>query len=200
MGQFFASLPRKILATVVIVVGTIVIIALNPPTTVCDAQFKVFVKSQVKNLFNDPSRINQPQKVVFGYAMDRCKETNTPGGCHGFFESLSSITRDLKNIPRNCVEDFSKRAVIEKVIWKSLELITRLAWGENPPGTYRDAAGWLSPPDLAIFCGLKDVVISFYGIGRYGEFSKAVGVDLPGAKELGYKETWTRMILSYNCN
>ncbi len=56
LDEFFRTLSRRTIVILSLVVGTLVIIMLNPPHTVCDAQLDVFKSSQTGFLFLDPKK------------------------------------------------------------------------------------------------------------------------------------------------
>jgi hypothetical protein len=199
LDRFFATLSRRALATGAIGFGILFILVANPPRTVCDSQYEEFQKDQVGRLTINPKLTVKPSKTTFHLAVEQCRFSNNMGGCLEFFEHLKIVLRDLSTTTEKCYADMGGRNEVKDTLWLSFELITRLAWGEAPPRTYRDSSGWLDTPNIAIFCELKGVMMKFYGSERLNAFSRDLIPRLPGASGMKFSEAWPRSVLSKGC-
>ncbi len=199
LDQFLATLPRRVIAVAVIGLGIMFIVFSNPPKTVCDSQYEHFVDAQKNVLFIDQKRKLKPNKTYFEINFDKCKTSNNAGGCFEFFQLLKETLRDLQDTPQTCYSDMGSRSIVKSTLWQSLELITRIAWGEKPPASYREANGWLESPNLVVFCQLKETIQNFYGKPRYTEFAKRVLPELPGAQAFPFEKAWTLSVLAASC-
>ncbi|MDZ4660634.1 MAG: hypothetical protein SGJ18_03350 [Pseudomonadota bacterium] len=199
LDRFFATLSRRALATSAIAFGILFILVANPPRTACDSQYEEFQKDQVGRLTIDSKLTVKPSKTTFHLAVEQCRFSNNIGGCLEFFSILKTVLRELDATTQKCFADMGGRNEVKDTLWVSFELITRLAWGEAPPRSYREAVGWLDTPNIAIFCELKEVMSQFYGPERMAAFSRDLIPKLPGGSGLRFTDAWPRSILSKGC-
>lgn len=102
-------------------------------------------------------------------------------------------------VPLECTQKLSSLPVLKNVIWESLELTVRLAWGAKPPDSYVQRLSWLSRQEVQTFCMLKQEAIDIYGKPRWDGFREKMLKSLPGADKLSRKEVWERILLSISC-
>lgn len=197
--QALANLSRGMLAFIAITVGILLIIVANPPPTVCDSQYEHFEEKTRSILFIDRKLKVKPTKTRFVIAFENCRAENSVGGCYELFVLLKDILLELDNTPEACYSDFGSRPVIKETLIKSLELTTRLAWGNKPPLNYREAGGWFDTPNLVVFCDLKDTYAKFYGRNSISTFARKLVPQLPEAKNMRFDVAWPLTLLAYNC-
>ncbi len=197
--QFLANLSRGMLAFIVITVGILLIIFANPPPTVCDSQYEHFEEKTKGILFIDKKLKVKPTKTKFVLAFEKCRAENSVGGCYELFVLLKDILLELDNTPENCYANFGSRPVIRETLNKSLELTTRLAWGNKAPVNYREAGGWFDTPNLVVYCELKDKYTKFYGKGALSTFARKLVPELPDAQKMKFDVAWPLSLLAYNC-
>lgn len=199
LDRFFATLSRRALATGSIAFGILFILLANPPRTVCDSQYEEFQKRQIGQLTLDPKLKIKPSKTAFHLAVEQCRFSNDIGGCLEFFNILKSVLRDLDVTNENCYSDVGGRNEVKDTLWVSLELITRIAWGEAAPRNYQESAGWLDSTNVALFCDLKETMNRFYGKEKLNSFSRDLLPKLPGGSQIKFSDAWPRSILSKGC-
>ncbi|MCC7403065.1 MAG: hypothetical protein IT288_01590 [Bdellovibrionales bacterium] len=199
MDRFLASLPKNILATLAIGGGIFLIILLNPPHTVCDAQMTIFKEAQKGFVFLDP-KSKSIETSDYELLTKQCRVSNSPGGCYELFARLKILIRDIEAVPTECRPKVGSENKVRKALWESLDLISRLAWGTKPPQSYYEKFGWLEPPDLLLFCDLKRTVLAVYGNSQWEQFREGLFKDLPGVKEIQRTVAWEHMLLSINCD
>lgn len=199
MDRFLASLPKNILATLAIGGGIFLIILLNPPHTVCDAQMTIFKEAQKGFVFLDPKN-KSIETSDYELLTKQCRVSNSPGGCYELFARLKTLIRDIEAVPAECRPKVGSENKVRKALWESLDLISRLAWGTKPPQSYYEKFGWLEPPDLLLFCDLKRTVLAVYGNSQWEQFREGLFKDLPGVKEIQRTVAWEHMLLSINCD
>ncbi|MCB0414867.1 MAG: hypothetical protein KDD50_11070, partial [Bdellovibrionales bacterium] len=169
--------------------------------TVCDTQKEEIRRLKKHLLFEKtPNPLTGESGSRFNYLADHCKYTNTPGGCLELFLELKALSRDLDNVITDCRSEISGIGAIKSTIWKSLTLLTQLAWGTTPPQSYISKQGWLSTADLSLFCDFKRQAVSFYGKEEWDAFRENMFKTLPGATKLARAQAWEVMLLSVNCN
>jgi hypothetical protein len=131
--------------------------------------------------------------------VDRCKMTNSPGGCFELFDGMKDMLRDLRGVPSECAPKVGVIAEVKKAIWEVSELMIRLAWGESPPGSYNQKFGWLDTADISLFCRLKYDAAEMYGEDAWNQFREKMMASLPKAQTMSRNDVWDMTILSENC-
>ena len=199
MIEWFKSLPKTIFVMIVIGAGILFIVISDPPRTVCDSQIEAFKKTTDSllglNKIKNPNR----KETRLQRLIETCKSTNSPGGCYELFASIKQTTKDIRTVSPECYGKLSSDAGVKEVIWQSLELMVKIAWGTKPPEAVSLKSGWLDPSDLNLFCELKKAAIDLYSLERWNAFMEPYFQSLPGATALGRAETWQRMLFSTNC-
>lgn len=199
LDKFLAQLPKNMLALLAIGGGIFLILVLNPPYTICDSQMSSFREAQLGFVHLDPK--DKVKKTSdFDLQVERCKATNSPGGCYELFLKLKTMLKDLNSIPKNCSSVAAADSKIRRVVWDSLDLIVRLAWGQKPPETYYEKFGWLEPPDILLYCQLKRAAERVFGRSQWESFRERMFRELPGANQLNRSKAWEMMLISTNCD
>lgn len=198
MGQFFASLPSRVIAIGAIILGLVALLIYDPPKTICDSQLSVFVQSQGGFLFSS-NKNGISRQAIISKELQNCRNSAGPGGCFVLFEKLRKLVVDLENIPSQCAADAGELRAINAAIWESLRLFVQLAWGEQPPAAYTQRYGWLDSGDVALFCGLKKQAIAIYGREAWLAFRNNIRTDLPKASTLPAEQVWQRSLISASC-
>lgn len=198
LDRWISTLSRGSLAALAIGVGIIVIIASDPPQTVCDTQISHFKEVQAKFLFPELAKKNYTGasfKQLFSY----CEKGNSPGACFEFFNQLRNLLRDLDTLSQECVSQVALVEEVEKALWTGAKFMTKAAWGAQAPLSVSDKNGWLDNSDIALFCQIKSHIEVYYGSSDWESYREKLFVELPGAKNLPRKDTWERILLSTDC-
>src|SRR5262249_7811152 len=153
---------------------------------------------QQKFLFKNP-KSKQVTITKYETLRDNCKKTNNPGGCLEFFQELKVLLNDLNAFPTECGGVASDQKEYSRALWEPVEILVRLAWGEQPPASYSAKFGWLENPDVGLFCQLSQRINTFYGEDAWVRFRERVMHELPGAKDLPRNQVWELSLFSENC-
>ena len=175
------------------------IILINPPHSVCDSQKEIFNKNVENYLLIDPAKKKVIKKNRFTVYLDHCRYDGKMGSCFDFFQTLKSLTRELKTVSSQCVGPLGGQPEVRKAIWDGAALMVRLAWGEEPPSTFVERVGWLSEAEVALFCQIKTQATRAFGEKQWTDFREKHFKTLPKADSLSRNEAWSRMLFSVNC-
>ncbi len=197
MDEFLRRAPRTLVAMVALIAGYFLIIAANPPRTVCDEQLDLFKQSQKSFLLNQ----GKTQRSMAAQLYELCKSENGPGGCFDLFLNLRRMVEDLERMPKACRQAAGEDALIKQWLLKSMTLMVQLAWGETGAGGYQaKRRGWLDAADLRLFCRMKNLAVRFYGDEQFHAFRESVMADLPNAKAQSRDQRWMGSIFSIPCD
>jgi len=215
MEKFFNSLPKPVLAILVIAAALAFFMFNDPPHTVCDVQMdnlKDDLKGQVFpsviDKHNMPPLINQAQSA--------CEQGNSAGSCFEYFSILKKLAKDIQNYSSECRQDLASIAEIRKAMREGLTLMVKMAWGSRPPDPGIARTGWLQDSELGLFCQLKDVYTLSFGSEDWNDFRMKITNELPGQPPLNManpkaedtpkaiatmneKDIWSRSIFSVRC-
>lgn len=201
MKNLFFTLPRFIIVSVLIVGGVFLIILMDPPHTVCDTQINTFKEKQ--NIF-----LYQGEKQILGKAtssdykklLEICVKRNSSGGCSELSLRIKEMLRDFDLATEKCSQPLSQEPQVKKVIWESLEMLTRGAWGVKPPSSVYDKFGWLTPADINLYCRLKLVAQDNYSKQDWEAFRERMIKTLMDGTGLTRDTVWQRILLSTRCD
>ena len=200
LDRFLQNLSKTVLATGAIALGIAFIVLSDPPHTLCDTQIDNLKKTQntflYKKSFSSADGFNISKMEYFS---DYCKKTNTSGGCYELFMLLKTLMVDLSSISSECNGAVADEGIIKSVVWKNLELMTKLAWGHKPPEGTFEKLGWLNSADMNLFCKLKRLSFKYYGRSEWNAFREKIFKKLPGSDSLNRNRIWELSILSLNC-
>lgn len=200
MNQFINSIPKGLLAFLVLFGGILFIVLGDPPKTVCDAQLEVFNKTQSGFLNPDPKSKAEQKTTKFDRLFEHCKVTNSAGGCLELFHLTQRMLEDLAAVPLECRDKVASLASVKKVILYMSELMVRLAWTEKPPGTYAQKFGWMDVAEVSLYCRLKARQNEYFGKASWDELREKLLKGLPGAETMSRNQVWDLSILSENCD
>lgn len=200
MIDWFKTLPKTIFVILVLSAGVLFIVLSDPPRSVCDTQMSSLEEAARDFLALD--EINKPNRkqTRFLKLVETCRATNSAGGCYELFLSLKNMLKSVGAVSQECVAKLASESTITEAVWTSLDLMTRLAWGEKPPNMSTLRAGWFDPSDLNLFCQLKNLALNIYPEVKWNNFVENYFEQLPGAKSLDRAEAWQRMLFSVNCS
>ena len=198
MIEWLKSLPKVMFVTLVLGAGVLFIVISDPPRNLCDSQIDVLNADTNRFLGSDPQK---PSQATSNYVRlrDICKSTNTPGGCYEFFSELKKMVKEMRAVSPECQKKITSSGAVIGAVWESLDLLARIAWGNEPPLTAAVRAGWLDAADLNLFCELKTQVLRIHSEERWNSFVEGYFKSLPGADKLPRSDVWQRMLFSTNC-
>lgn len=197
MDELLRKAPKTLVAIVALIVGYFVIMAANPPRTLCDEQLDLFKQTQKSFLANQ----GKAQRSVAVQLHEQCKSENGPGGCFDYFLNLKKMVEDLERIPKSCGSALGEDALVKQWLLKSITLMTQIAWGEKPTAQVQaHRTGWMDASDFRLFCRIKVLSTRIFGEEEFGSFRDSLLASLPGAKELNREQIWSRSIFSLRCD
>ncbi|OFZ17755.1 MAG: hypothetical protein A2Z20_02660 [Bdellovibrionales bacterium RBG_16_40_8] len=199
MTEWFKTLSKTMLVTIVLTAGVLFIVLSDPPRTVCDSQIELFSEKTKGFLTITKMKYIERTKSRFNMLMDTCKTTNTVGGCYELFYSLKQMLKDVGTVSPACYSKLSGNSGFSEAIWKSLELMAQLAWGDKPPQATGLKVGWFDHADLNLMCELKSVAINIFTQSKWDSFVDGFFKSLPGVTELSREDAWQRMLFSVSC-
>lgn len=200
MVEWLKSLPKTAFVTLVLSAGVLFIVFSDPPRSVCDTQISKLDEAIKDFLSLDQIKKPNRKQTRFTKLVETCKVTNSAGGCYELFLSLKEMLKDVGAVSPECIAKLTSHTAITETVWTSLDLMTRLAWGEKPPEMATLRTGWFDPADLNLFCELKRTITNIYSDTKWNSFVEAYFTQLPGAKSLDRTEAWQRMLFSVNCS
>lgn len=198
--DWFKGLPKTIFVTLILAAGVLFIVVSDPPRSVCDTQLSRFDEAVKDFLALDQIKKPNRKQTRFARLVETCKSTNTAGGCFELFLSLKHMLKDVGAISHECLVKLNQHTAFTEAIWSSLDLMTRLAWGDKPPEMATLKIGWFDPSDLNLFCDLRRTSVNIYSEVKWNSFVEAYFEKLPGVKSMNRNEAWQRMLFSVNCS
>jgi len=200
MKQFFSTLPKSVLAFLALTGGILFIVIGDPPKTVCDAQMDLFKKDQQTFLYEDPKSKAEKKTTKFERLFEHCKATNAPGGCFELFQLTKRMLDGLNSVPASCRGEVAGSAEVKKALSLMTELMIRLAWGSDSPGTFAQKFGWLDIADISLYCRLKAAYSDFLGVPAWEGLREKLLKGLPKADQYPRSHVWDHSLLSENCS
>lgn len=197
--NFIGTVPKGILAVVILVLGFVFIVYNDPPKTVCDSQLELFKQNQKEFLYSRPGLNKTTQGPLFPEMYELCKTDNSPGGCFEFFVRLKKFNQDLDNIPRQCSETIQTEPVVRSVMLSSMRLMAEISWGDRGPASINRRNGWLDTSDLSLYCGLRKQADRVYGKESIGEWQDRTLNGLPGVESLEPDQALQKSLFATPC-
>lgn len=196
MAHFFSTLPKTLIAFVVIAIGFALMVFNDPPKSMCDSQLGLFQQGQAEFIYgrNTLPRPLAPELFV------KCKSANTPGGCFELFQRLKKLSDDLESVSHQCSEAVAVDPALRGRLEASLKLFAKISWGDRGPASGTKKNAWLDSNDLALFCGLKKNSTRLYGVEVTDQWRKDALVALPETEKLDADQLFENSIYSTSCD
>jgi hypothetical protein len=199
MDQFLAQLPKPVAAALILVVGFVLIIAMNPPKTVCDSQMELFRTAQKDFLYSEKVVSGEKNPPPIKRMFDTCRNTNSPGGCFELFAGLKKLGAELESVPAQCSSEALAEAPVKEWLSKSLKLMVQIPWGERGPASVLQKNGWFDASDLALYCDLNRAASKLMGKEKFEEWRDGVLAELPKKDNEDRDSVWRRSLFSMGC-
>jgi len=180
MEQFLNSLPKPVLALLVLFVGVLVFMLLEPPRTVCDTQVDSLKTTQAGVLFAQSLKKEGKIPPKIFAAKESCRLGNSAGSCFEYFGYIKAITQGVASAATECTGQMFEVKEVKSAILDATEIMARMAWGELPPDPGLTRFGWLTEAELNLFCRIKNVYTRAYGEAGWHELRKKIFAKLPG--------------------
>lgn len=198
--DWFSSLPPLLLGSIVVVAGILFMVFADPPKTVCDSQFDSYRAQLNHYIFPKEMSSNLKLPPLIETHYRACLNSNSPGGCLEYIQGLKNWWRYLKTISSSCGEEFDKIKPTKDWMVKTLTLFVEIAWGDEPPETFRKKTAWLEKSDLVVYCGIKREFVRFFGNQEWTNLREKIMQKLPGAVKMERVDMWEKTILSIACD
>jgi hypothetical protein len=179
MENFINSLPKPVLALLVIIVGIVVFFMIQPPHTVCDTQAEALQEAQRGVLFPAKEKKNViPPSIL--RSKEACQLGNSAGSCYEYFLSLRKVADDITKSSAECAAQLYELAEVRTALNDGLEMMVRLAWGLKPPEPTLERFGWMQESEISTFCRLRTVYVRANGEDAWVELRRKISTKLPG--------------------
>lgn len=220
MDQFFANLPKPVLAFLAILGTILFLYVFDPPKTVCDIE----VEAQRGSLDGLLYAVKTKDKQTFPPALSAHKEScqlgGSAGACLEYFETLKQVVGTIQNGTIECRPKLYATAEVRRALEDALEVMVRMAWGVAPPAPNQERFGWFKESELAFFCRLKSAVQAGLGEDGLDALRLKINQKLPGEtldvaasggpasssqprpapQVLSEEEIWNRSVFSVRCD
>lgn len=188
------SMPRWMLAGLAILIGFVVIVANDPPHTVCDSQLELFKQEQADFLYGQGRT-----PPLIKHQLSNCEDSAGPGGCYELISRLKKLNQDLDLIPHQCSETFGKEDDLKGFILRSMKLMVQISWGDRGPASEYKRSSWMDTSDLAVFCGLRKHAEQFYGVDALDGWREGVLGSLPEADKMDHESLYSKSLFATPC-
>jgi len=195
--QWLDKVPRWLLAIIVVVGVLLFMIANEPPTSICDVQMENVSKALQKH-FNSPKEDGWADDASISAKYKLCLRANSLGGCYRLLTRLNYYEKMSRSIPSQCKGHDAVKPM-GPWMFKSINLIARLAWGEEPPEEDSDVVGWLDEGTVALFCRLSGEYVRLFGPGALKGAEKATMKSLPGIEKVYQKDRREKTLFAHDC-
>lgn len=203
MNHFFSQLSRPAIVSLALIGGVLFIVLSDPPHDLCHTQINSFKEDVGEYLFIDKVK-NQKYKGTlkskFQKDIEYCQNSNSTGGCYEFFFKFRTMLRALNTVSQECQKPVGAIKEVKDSLWKTVEIMIRIAWGEQPPKGIYDKYSWMDTSDMNLFCQIKSLNQRLYPEKTWVSFREKMMKELPGTNQLSRNKVWKLTILSDNCS
>ncbi len=219
INKLISSLPKPILALLVLAIAIGVFMIISPPHSVCDSQEVTFRELQAGNIFSrEGAKKNTKIPARLARAKESCQLGNSAGSCYEYFEVLKKIADDINKANSECAPQLLNISEVKSAITDGVEVMARLAWGISPPESGLNRFGWLQESEIATFCRIKNVYVNAMGEETWTNLRRKIFAKLPGEEAplselpdqapiegkkatalLSEEEIWSRSLFSVRC-
>ncbi len=200
----FSNLPEWLIILVVICGGVFSFFIFKETSNPCTFQIEQFRLSTKGVLY--PIKIkNATRPPTFSTHRDQCKASSSLGGCQDFFTDLRLIQEAFGLVSKKCESPPAEAPEVLKQIEGALELLIKLSILPKEGILNLETVQQLSPPEVAIFCKLKQNYLKIAGVGSWQNLSqKAVASVMSEVSSdqsgLGIESLKKKSILGLNCS
>jgi hypothetical protein len=198
--KWLMALPRRILVIVLIGGFILFYVFSEPPRTICDAQLEAFQERTKFFLKIEEKKAKFKKKTPYQEKREECGQGRTSGACYDLFQGMKVVMREAKSVSRECFGDLAYESAFRASLWETLELMVKLAWGDEPPISPSQRFGIFDKSDYAFFCEMKNVANLVYSDNKWSEFVSEQLNTAKGSEKLSKEERWARSIMSAPCN
>ena len=198
MLSAFYTLPKTLLAILIIGLGILFILLGDPPHQFCDSQVEHFKRLQKGLLYKNPKDFHK-EKSILKRKKNLCQMENAPGACYEYFAYLKRLLKDFRVLSQKCQPMIYATREVKKALSSALTLIVALAWREELLTGVVSKYNWLTRPDMYLFCEIKSKYIMQYGRKDYDRLENQILKLLPFKKGHSLQVVRRYSILSESC-
>ncbi len=192
-------IPSWLIALLAILIAVLYFFFNNPLHGLCDTQITNYWVLQENFLGRDTTRKMKGFSKYEGH-YERCKKTNSAGGCYPYFDGFESALRSYKSMDDECRPKLAQKGRFKKVFGSFIKQVPRLAWGDEGPKSVYSKDSWLSARDLRLYCNVRNMFDDNYGPATLKLLDRKVLSKLPNPKKLKAREVRERSIIGTNCS
>lgn len=180
MEQLINSLPRPLLAVLIILAMVLFMWVSNPPHTVCDSEMEQKRVALTGLIFpREFKKMKEPPKLQA--AKEACQLGNSAGSCYEYFDILREVAAQMSGSTSECAPRYFEIPEIKNTLRDGLEVMGRIAWGAFPPEpASMQRFAWMQEAELSTFCRVKNAYMRGAGEAAYEELRKKVFGKFPG--------------------
>jgi hypothetical protein len=194
LDNFVKSLSKPALATMVISIGIVLIVVMDPPRSVCSAQVDSFLQKNEEWLVKGETKSSsRPRWTV---AQETCLKTNSPGGCYQLFQYGRRLISEVDVVNNECRSQLWSEGTVKNFISSLGVLIAQVGWGDKPPASSQERFSWLDAADRDLFCEMLERVKTLGGANAPTEIFESARSKFPGVEGMGRDEVWAKSIFS----
>ena len=127
---------------------------------------------------------------------NRCRETNSPGGCLELFQNSRRILERLKSVPDECLAVSFQKPKIRQALTEVTRLMVLIAWHNYTP---LERYGWLQTNDLHLYCGIQATMMKAGGDGAWDNFREQLLKEMPNSSTMTREQIRNRSLLAFKC-
>jgi hypothetical protein len=180
--ELMRKVPRTVLIFGAFVIAVIYLVTTQPPRTKCDTEGETFRQRLIGIVV--PRTDEKKGEIPASLARNKreCQFGNGAGACYPYFSDLRKILNALQLASDECRADFSLAEDVRAVLSDGLEVMVRIAWGEEPGENDSIQKAWFQDPELSLFCNLHRFIRQNWEEEDYVGLQGAVLSRLPGKK------------------
>ena len=186
------SLPRSVLAGLIICAGIAFLILTSPPKDLCDHQIDVYKQDNVNFIFPDKIR-KVKVKTFYEKEIEQCYQTNSPGGCYALLHSIDRLILSFKRVQIECHQNLAQLKEVKQAFTDIYTLFVEISWEDGS----RNPLGWLSESDVFTYCKLRNQMRYLYGNEYLDKLNKTTHKDK--VENVSLDQFKQRSILSSPC-
>ncbi len=179
MNRILEKIPKPLLVGIILAIAIALFVINDPLRDECAVQTKIFERNTRGIL----SAIRTNKKIQFAKIKpmrDLCREGNSVGACSEYFQALRSVSTELKVFNSKCQIKYAvDHGDVVSEIGSALKTMALVAWGDKPPASLSERAGWLTEPDLKTFCTLKKAYLNLSTEEEFGQLRNGIFRDFP---------------------
>jgi hypothetical protein len=168
LNKIFRYIPEWLFVVIILCGGLIFVFNDTPLVSICDAQIADFASGQNGKLFPRSVKVLNPltggpySENNLKRFKNRCVNSIKGAGCYSYFKIIEGVLFDFKKLDQSCLVELADKPIMSQLFEEYLTTMTILAWGERPPLSQAQKAGWLTDLELKTFCKVKSNYTEFY--------------------------------------